>query len=218
MVFYLFLAYISTWQIFGSSPNKNDDQKTPIYFADDQFFNPRSPVRDNLTCNSDKDLAELANSDPNIKRLKLSENVTNLEPLKLLTELENVDTSNCTKIPSKQFNNLMHLEKLETLNCSGCTQLTNIKFLKNTPKLKNLYLVNCGKIKDLNPLLKNRSLVHLDTSTCNQLDHCTIEAFRTVLHEQGHNFTVLNCRKTKFGYRHVPVSPPKKRKRQFLHD
>ncbi len=158
---------------------------------------------------TDKELEDLGKKRPNIRKLILSKcrRVTNFEPLKLFDCLEELDLSYCSRIKFKQFDHLKDLRHLKTLNLIWCSQLRDLNFLKESKNLEVLFLVRCINITNLEPLYNKTFLRHVDVSSCCKLKRPAILAFHIELDKLSVRPSVLNCRDTEQGYRHVRVLP-----------
>jgi hypothetical protein len=103
------------------------------------------------------------------RRLKLGgcSNLPNVDALKGLTALKDLDLSDCKKL--QNVDGLKGLTALQNLNLSACANLQNVDALKGLTALQDLNLSACANLPNVDALKGLTALYNLKLSACANL-------------------------------------------------
>ena len=141
----------------------------------------------NFSCQSwpYPDLSQSFNKLSQLKSLNLSysilelswtaDELTDITPLKNLTELSSLDLSGCSSL--SDITPIKNLKKVTQLNLSGCSSLLDITPIKNFEKVTKLNLSGCRSLLDITPIKNFEKFTHtmnsLVLNSCSSLSDIT---------------------------------------------
>ena len=155
---------------------------------------------------------EITTLNPSINLISLKklhircENITSLEPLSNLVNIEYLDLQFCQNITSLEpLSNLINITYLN-LNLNSCSNINCLVSLSNLVNIEILYLYDCEKITSLEPLRTLIKLTELCVTICSQIDN--VDALQNLINLKElylYRFTKITNYEVLYSLQHIDI-------------